>query len=196
MQLVLRHHQHLIHLLLTGSTREAARRRKSSFETVSIHHPCPRLRQFSRGPPGGPPLPPNPGGPPPGNPPPNPGNPPGGGPPTPAAGPPSPTPIPRPAGLLIPGPAAIALGAPAPPGALVPNLAEGSAGGGPSTEQETIWVPRTMVRPRVRFSSDSTRADVLAPGAGWEAFVGLRLTRRNSSVSARTRFICCQESIS
>jgi len=147
-----------------------------------------------RGPPGGPPLPPNPGGPPPGKPPGgNPGNPPGGaGPPTPTAGPLSPTGSPRPAGLLIPGPAASVGGAPpAPPGALVPSLADGSAGGGPSTEQETICVPRTIVRPKVRFSSDSTRAGVLAPGAAVAPLVGLRLTRRNSSVSARTRFMCC-----
>ena len=146
-----------------------------------------------RGPPGGPPLPANPGGPAPGKPaPPNPGNPPGGaGPPMPAAGPPNPTGSPRPAGLLIPGPAAIVGGAPAPPGALVPSLAEGSAGGGPSTEQETICVPRTIVRPKVRFSSDSTRADVAAPGAEAVPLVGLRFTRRNSSVSAKTRFMCC-----
>ncbi len=140
-----------------------------------------------------------PGGAPPGNPPGgNPGNPPGGaGPPTPAAGPLNPTGRPLPAGLLIPGPAANVGGAPpAPPGALVPNLAEGSAGGGPSTEQETMCVPRTIVRPRVRFSSDSTItvAGAVLPGADWAPFVGFFLTRRNSSVSARTRFICCRHS--
>jgi hypothetical protein len=47
-----------------------------------------------------------------------------------------PTGSPRPAGLLMPGPAANA--AAAPPGALVPNLAEGSAGGGDSTEREMM----------------------------------------------------------
>ena len=92
----------------------------------------------------------------------------------------------------MPGPAANVGGAPpAPPGALAPNLADGSAGGGPSTEQETIWVPRTMVRPRVRFSSDSTSAGVELPGADCAPLVGFRFTRRNSSVSARTRFMCC-----
>jgi hypothetical protein len=101
----------------------------------------------------------------------------------------NPTGSPRPAGLLIPGPAANA--AAAPPGALVPNLADGSAGGGDSTESEMIWAPRTMVRPSVRFSSVSTNGAelLLAPGAVAD-LVGLRLTRRNSSVSARTRFIC------
>ena len=156
-------------------------------------HPLNEYQGNSRGPPGGPPLPPNPGGPPPGKPPGgNPGNPPGGaGPPTPTAGPLRPTGSPRPAGLLIPGPAASVGGAPpAPPGVLVPSLADGSAGGGPSTEQETICVPRTMVRPKVRFSSDSTRAGVVAPGAAEAPLVGLRLTRRNSSVSAKTRFMC------
>ena len=147
-------------------------------------------------PPGGPPLPAKPGGAPPGNPPGGgkPPNPPGGGgPPTPAAGPANPTGRPRPAGRLIPGPAAnVGAAAPPPPGALVPKRAEGSAGGGPSTEHETICVPRRMARPRVRFSSDSTRAGVVLelPGADWAPFVALRFTRRNSSVSARTRFMC------
>lgn len=148
-------------------------------------------------PPGGPPRPAKPGGAPPGNPPGgNPGNPPGGaGPPTPAAGPPNPTGSPLPAGLLIPGPAAKVGGAPpAPPGALAPNLAEGSAGGGPSTEQDTMCVPRTIVRPRVRFSSVSTRAGVdVLPGADCAPLAGFRLTRRNSSVSASTRFMCYLE---
>jgi hypothetical protein len=89
----------------------------------------------------------------------------------------------------MPGPAANA--AAAPPGALVPNLAEGSAGGGDSTEREMIWAPRTIVRPNVRFSSVSTRGAelLLAPGAAVD-LAGFRLTRRNSSVSARTRFMC------
>ena len=93
----------------------------------------------------------------------------------------------------MPGPAANVGGAPpAPPGALAPNLCEGSAGGGPSTEQETMCVPRTIVRPSVRFSSDSMSAGVEElPGADCAPFVGFRLTRRNSSVSARTRFMCC-----
>jgi len=145
-------------------------------------------------PPGGPPRPGKPGGAPPGNPPggANPGNPPGGaGPPTPAAGPPNPTGNPRPAGRLIPGPADSVGGAPAPPGALAPSRAEGSAGGGPSTEHEMMCVPRTIVRPSVRFSSDSTRAGVeVLPGADCAPLVGFRFTRRNSSVSASTRFMC------
>lgn len=120
-----------------------------------------------RGPPGGPPRPANPGGAAPGNPPGGkPGNPPGGaGPPTPTAGPLNPTGKPRPAGLLTPGPAAKVGNVAVPPGALAPNLDDGSAGGGPSTEQETIWVPRTIVNPNVRFSSDSTSAGCVLPGA-------------------------------
>ena len=76
------------------------------------------------------------------------------------------------------------------PGALVPSLADGSAGGGPSTEQDMMCVPRTIVRPKVRFSSVSTIAGAALPGAAEALLLGLRLTRRNSSVSARTRFIC------
>lgn len=100
-----------------------------------------------------------------------------------------PTGRPRPAGLAIPGPAAIA--AEAPPGALVPSLADGSAGGGDSTEREMMWAPLTIVKPRVRFSSFSTNGaeEPAAPGAVL-AFAALRLTRLNSSVSARTRFMC------
>ena len=59
-----------------------------------------------------------------------------------------------------------------------------------------MFVPRTMVRPRVRFSSDSMRvllgAGVLPGAVVEEDFVGFRLTRRNSSVSARTTFMCCE----
>jgi hypothetical protein len=118
----------------------------------------------------------------------SPPNPPGGGgPPIPIAGPPSPTGKPLPAGLLMPVPACMAAGAP--PGALWPNLADGSDGGGPSTEHETMWVPRRIVRPSVRFSSDSTAAPA-DPGAGGAVFVFFLFTLRNSSVSARTRFIC------
>lgn len=130
----------------------------------------------------GPPLPGNPGG-----------NPTGGaGPPTPAAGPVNPIGRPLPAGRLIPGPAASVGGAPpAPPGAFVPSRAAGSAGGGASTDREIMCVPRTMVRPSVRFSSVSTKGGAALPGAAWAApLVGFRLTRRNSSVSARTRFMC------
>src|ERR1700761_4169010 len=131
---------------------------------------------------GGPPLPGNPGGP--GGKPWKPG---GAGPPTPAAGPVNPIGSPRPAGLLIPGPACnvAALGAPAGP---VPNLADGSAGGGPSTARDTTCVPRTIINPRVRFSSISTSGAGALPGAA--ALFAFDLTRRNSSVSARTRFMC------
>lgn len=149
-----------------------------------------------RGPPGGPggtPLPGNPGGgapgKPPGGKPPKPAG--GGGPPTPAAGPPSPIGNPRPAGLLIPGPAASVGGTPpGTPLAVVPNRADGSAGGGPSTEHDTTCVPRRIVRPNVLFSSVSTNGPF--PPCG--PFACLRLTLRNSSVSARTRFICCTSS--
>jgi hypothetical protein len=52
--------------------------------------------------------------------------------------------------------------------------------------------PRTMVRPRVLFSSDSIIcAPEPLPGA--EGLFCLRLTRRNSSVSARTRFMCYRD---
>ena len=89
----------------------------------------------------------------------------GAGPPTPTAGPLNPTGKPRPTGLLTPGPAAKVGNVAVPPGALAPNRDDGSAGGGPSTEQETIWVPRTIVNPNVRFSSDSTSAGCVLPGA-------------------------------
>ena len=106
-----------------------------------------------------------------------------------------PTGSPRPAGLLMPGPDAKEGGA-APPGALVPSLADGSAGGGPSTEHEMMRVPRTMVKPNVLFSSVSMAVGaVAAPGADGVAFVGFLFTRRNSSVSARTRFMCLTISV-
>jgi hypothetical protein len=75
----------------------------------------------------------------------------------------------------------------------VPRRALGSEGGGPSTEQETILVPRRIIRPRVRFSSmvDDSAAE---PGASGADLVGWRRVRlRNSSVSARTRFMCWLE---
>ena len=153
---------------LTWSSSKAWWWRKSGCDSSNQHLlPSLHMKRNLRGPPGGPPLPAKPGGAPPGKPaggkPANPG---GGGPPIPAAGPANPTGKPLPAGRLIPGPAANVGGAvPAPPGALVPSLAEGSAGGGPSTEQDIICVPRTMVRPSVRFSSDSTRAGAELPGA-------------------------------
>lgn len=106
----------------------------------------------------------------------------------PAAGPVRPTGRPRPTGRAIPEPAAMAGGTA--PGAPAPSLADASAGGGDSTESETTCAPRTMVRPKVLFSSVSTSGtEAAAPGAAL-VFVALRLTRLNSSVSARTRFIC------
>lgn len=114
------------------------------------------------------------------------------GPPTPTAGPASVmgTGAPRPAGRATPGPAAKP-DVTATVGAL-PSRALGSAGGGDSTERETMWAPRTMMRPSVRFSSRSMVVVVdwpeVAPGAA--GLVSLRRMRRNSSVSARTRFMC------
>ena len=82
---------------------------------------------------------------------------PGGG--IPPIGPPGPPmPIigsPRPAGLAIPGPVAATPAVEGAPGAFEdPRRAEGSAGGGPSTERDTIVTPRKIMRPRVRFSSE------------------------------------------
>lgn len=81
-----------------------------------------------------------------------------------------------------------------PPVVDLPRRALGSAGGGASTERETIFLPRTIVKPRVRFSSWTTVCDEepAAPGAaGLLCFLILR----NSSVSARTRFMCCQTKV-
>lgn len=108
--------------------------------SLSVYLSPHSIRCFNlRGPPGGAPRPAKPGGAP-GKPPGGkPGKPPGGGggPPTPAAGPPRPTGRPRPAGLLMPGPAERVAAAEATPGTLDPKRDEGSAGGGPSTEHET-----------------------------------------------------------
>jgi hypothetical protein len=137
-------------------------------------------------PPGGPPRPGKPGGPPnpgaPGKPPPNPGP----GPPTPGAGPVRPTGRPRPAGRATPGPAASVAAVVGPLDA-APSRAAGSAGGGPSTDSEMTCAPRMMVRPIARRSSVSVTCCV-APGAA----LPRRRVRRNSSVSARTRFMCCE----
>lgn len=56
-----------------------------------------------------------------------------------------------------------------------------------------MLVPRTMVNPSVRFSSDSTRGAGVLPGAC--VFATFLFTRRNSSVSARTRFMYCPLSV-
>ena len=73
---------------------------------------------------------------------------------------------------------------------LFPNRALGSAGGGDSTDSDTICAPRTIVKPSVRFSSVSIvcAEELLAPGA--DGLFCFRLMRRNSSVSARTKFMC------
>jgi hypothetical protein len=152
---------------------------------VNVSKAISKSREVSiRGPPGGPPRPPKPGGPPnpgaPGNPPK-----PGPGPPAPGAGPVRPTGRPRPAGLATPGPAASAAAVVGPPD-VAPSRAAGSAGGGPSTDTEMTCAPRMMVSPMARLSSVSVTCWV-APGAA----LPRRRVRRNSSVSARTRFICC-----
>lgn len=78
-----------------------------------------------------------------------------------------------------------------PPDVAFPSLALGSTVGADSADSEMMWAPRTIVKPRVRFSSVSTVWTVaLPPGA--EGLFCFLLTRRNSSVSARTRFMCCQ----
>lgn len=116
----------------------------------------------------------------------------GGGtaPPTPGAGPAREIggAAPRPAGRATPGPAVSVVAIPAP--VVLPRRALGSAGGGDSTDRETMCAPRTIVKPKVRFSSCSMvcAVDVEAPGAA--GLFCLRLIRRNSSVSARTRFMC------
>lgn len=94
---------------------------------------------------------------------------------------------PRPAGRATPGPAFSVDDSP--PVVDLPRRALGSAGGGDSTERWTMCIPRTIVRPSVRFSSCTTVcAEPAAPGAaGLLCFLVLR----NSSVSARTRFMCC-----
>jgi hypothetical protein len=150
------------------------------------------MKGHSRGPPpGGPPRPPKGGGPPKPGGPPNPpagGKPPGKpgpGPPAPGVGPVSPTGIPRPAGRATPGPAANACAVEGPLGA-GPRRVAGSAGGGPSTATAMTVAPRMMVRPIERRSSVSVICWV-APGAAFPTFL---LVRRNSSVSARTRFMC------
>lgn len=89
-----------------------------------------------------------------------------------AGGAPAPRGSPRPAPAARPGPGAI-------PG---PSAA---AGGGPSTETETIVSPRKITRPSVRFCC--------TVGAGSPAGVVLvffPFTVRNSSHSASTKFMC------
>jgi len=80
-------------------------------------------------------------------------------------------PIPRPAGIPRPGPTGNVL-----------FLSSSTVGGGPSTLRLTTVSPRRMTSPRVRFISCS--------GAVSSPCFFLGLTRRNSSQSANTRFIC------
>lgn len=74
---------------------------------------------------------------------------------------------------------------------VAPRRAAGSAGGGPSTDNEMTCAPRMMVSPIARLSSVSVTCCV-APGAAFP----FRRVRRNSSVSARTRFMCYEEAVS
>jgi len=114
----------------------------------------------------------------------------GAAPPTPAAGPAREigAAAPRPAGRATPGPAVSPAARPAP--VVLPRRALGSAGGGDSTDSETMWAPRTIVNPSVRFSSCSTTWAAADDAPGADGLFCLRLVRRNSSVSARTRFMC------
>lgn len=100
---------------------------------------------------------------------------------------------PRPAGRATPGPDCSV--EEIPPVVDLPSRVLGSAGGGDSTDKETICAPRTIVRPSVRFSSCTTAcaAPGAAPGA---AGLFCFLMRRNSSVSARTTFMCCEDIVS
>ena len=59
-----------------------------------------------------------------------------------------------------------------------------------------MLVPRRIIRPNVRFSSTASGALAAEPGAGGAEEEGLLVRRRvlrNSSVSARTRFMCWKE---
>lgn len=58
---------------------------------------------------------------------------------------------PRPAGRATPGPDCRV--EEIPPVVDLPSRVLGSAGGGDSTDKETMCAPRTIVRPSVRFSS-------------------------------------------
>lgn len=100
---------------------------------------------------------------------------------------------PRPAGRATPGPDCKV--EEIPPVVDLPSRVLGSAGGGDSTDKETMCAPRTIVRPSVRFSSCTTAcaAPGAAPGA---AGLFCFLMRRNSSVSARTTFMCCEHIVS
>lgn len=100
---------------------------------------------------------------------------------------------PRPAGRATPGPDCRV--DEIPPVVDLPSRVLGSAGGGDSTDKETMCAPRTIVKPSVRFSSCTTDcvAPAAAPGA---AGLFCFLMRRNSSVSARTTFMCCEDIVS
>ncbi len=61
-----------------------------------------------------------------------------------------------------------------------------------------MLVPRKIIRPRVRFSSTASAVAAAEPGAGGavEGLLVRRRVLRNSSVSARTRFMCWEEGVS
>lgn len=82
--------------------------------------------------------------------------------------------MPLPAALPTPGPPAPGTGTLGMPS---------SAGGGPSTVSETTCSPRRRTRPRLRLSSRSG------------PFTDLALSLRNSSQSARTRFMCLSNAL-
>lgn len=73
---------------------------------------------------------------------------------------------------------------------VLPSRALGSAGGGDSTDKETMCAPRRIVNPNVRFSSCSIIWEAEDPVPEAAGLFCLRFVRRNSSVSARTRFMC------
>lgn len=58
-----------------------------------------------------------------------------------------------------------------------------SGGGGPSTVSDTMFSPRNRMNPNVLFSSRSTPRDPFP------------LTFRNSSQSARMRFMCLSKAL-
>lgn len=90
------------------------------------------------------------------------------------------TPIPRPAGMPRP-----------PPGTRVGALSSCTTGGGPSTLRLTMVSPLKMIRPNVRFiSSSSESSGTPFAVAAAVPFFFFCLTNRNSSQSARTRFMC------
>ena len=89
---------------------------------------------------------------------------------------------------VTPGPEAIGVAAAALSD--LPNLADGSEGGGDSTDTETMFAPRRITRPSDLFSSVTVPETGSEPGAD---FFCCDLILRNSSESANMRFICYSE---